>query len=67
MYVADTGNHRIQKFSPSGQFLAKWGSEGSDDAQFVFPIGVAVDGAGDVYVTDTGNDRVQVFTQVNAP
>ncbi len=25
IYVADTGNHRIVKFDPSGQFLASWG------------------------------------------
>ena len=27
-YVADTGNHRIQKFGPDRGFLTAWGSEG---------------------------------------
>jgi NHL repeat len=27
LYVADTGNHRIQKFDKDGKFLTKWGSE----------------------------------------
>jgi len=31
VYVADTSNHRIQRFSASGEFLGKWGSEGSGD------------------------------------
>jgi len=29
LYVADTGNNRIQKFSKTGLFLAKWGTKGS--------------------------------------
>jgi NHL repeat-containing protein len=43
--------------------VAQWGSEGSDDGQFDFPIPVAVDqSTGDVYVGDSGNQRVQKFT-----
>ncbi|MFH1140070.1 MAG: hypothetical protein V1816_28645, partial [Pseudomonadota bacterium] len=44
VYVADSENHRIQKFDSTGAFLAKWGSEGSGwgDGQFNFPSGVAV-------------------------
>ena len=26
VYVADAGNHRIEKFSSTGTFLTKWGS-----------------------------------------
>ena len=29
VYVADTLNHRIQKFDCHGTFLLKWGSSGS--------------------------------------
>ena len=35
IYVGDTGNKRIQKFSPNGTFLTSWGSEGSGDGQFL--------------------------------
>ena len=62
VYVADTHNHRIQKFTSSGVFLAKWGSEGSGNGQFSYPSGVAVDGSGNVYVADTINDRIQKFS-----
>ena len=48
-------NHRIQKFSSDGTFLATWGSYGSGNGQFYYPGGVAVDGSGNVYVADTGN------------
>jgi len=34
IYVADSGNNRIQKFSASGDFFAKWGSLDSGDGQF---------------------------------
>jgi len=64
VYVADTGNHRIQKFNASGEFLAKWGSEGTGDGQFDCPYGVAVDSNGNVYVADMGNDRIQKFKPV---
>ena len=66
VYVADTGNHRIQKFGPTGNFLAKWGSLGSGDGQLNSPKGVAIDAAGNVYVADTGNDRIQKFSSSGA-
>ncbi|KJU81430.1 NHL repeat containing protein, partial [Candidatus Magnetobacterium bavaricum] len=62
VYVADEDNHRIQKFSSSGVFLAKWGSKGSGDGQFYYPGGIAVDSSGNVYVADTYNDRIQKFS-----
>ena len=54
-------NYRIQKFSSSGVFLAKWGTEGSGDGQFKDPRGIAVDGSGNVYVADYSNNRIQKF------
>jgi DNA-binding beta-propeller fold protein YncE len=61
LYVADTGNHRVQKLSPRGKPLAAWGSRGSGPGQFESPGGVAV-GPGDVvYVADGGNHRIQAF------
>ena len=62
VYVADTYNHRIQKFTSDGVFLTKWGSYGSGDGQFNYPEGIAVDGSGNVYVADSGNNRIQKFT-----
>ena len=52
VYVVDRLNYRIQKFDSSGNFLLKWGEEGTGDSQFVSPYGVAVDAAGNVFVTD---------------
>src|SRR5205814_1731629 len=46
VYVADTYNYRIEKFTSTGTFLTTWGSQGSDNGQFDSPQGVAADGSG---------------------
>ena len=61
VFVADTNNNRIQKFTNTGTFLTKWGSMGSGDGQFSSPERVAVDGSGSVFVADTNNHRIQKF------
>ncbi len=63
VYVADTWNHRIQKFTADGQFLATWGQFGAAESPYHFwgPRGVAVDAQGRVFITDTGNKRIIIF------
>jgi len=61
IYVADTLNHRIQKFDPTGKFLMAFGSFGDGDGQFNEPWGIAVDKDGNIYVADTWNYRIQKF------
>ena len=64
VYVADTWNYRIQKFTAEGKFVSMWGFFGqAADAPEAFygPRGVAVDTQGRVYVADTGNKRIVVF------
>ncbi len=58
VYVADTWNHRIQKFNSEGKFVRMWGGATS---AFFGPRDVAVDKDGNVYVADTGNKRIQKF------
>ncbi len=63
VYVADTWNHRIQKFTSSGIFLSAWGNFGQDDQPYSMwgPRDVVVDNDGNVLVMDTGNKRIKVF------
>ncbi len=68
IYVADSRNHRVQKFSPEGEFLLSWGTYASVDAgeapggTFNEPWGIAVAPDGSVFVADTWNYRVQKFS-----
>jgi predicted membrane-bound mannosyltransferase/DNA-binding beta-propeller fold protein YncE len=65
VYVADTWNYRIQKFTADGTFVTMWGFFGGPaDAPEAFygPRGLAVDSQGRVYVADTGNKRIVVFS-----
>jgi tripartite motif-containing protein 71 len=50
----------IEKFSPSGKLLAKWGGFGYGAGQIRHANGIAIDEAGNVYVTD--GPRVSKFT-----
>ncbi len=49
IYVAETNNHRIQKFDSNGNFITIWGSEGS-----IVPISIGVDSQDNIYVVDMG-------------
>jgi hypothetical protein len=53
---------RLWKFSPTGSFIAKWGTSGAGDGQFNIPEQIAVDSSDSVYVTDVNNHRVQKFS-----
>jgi tripartite motif-containing protein 71 len=64
VYVADSDNHRIQRFSAAGELLGAWGSPGTGDGQFSSPRSVAVAPDGTVYVADTGNHRIQRFSAI---
>jgi DNA-binding beta-propeller fold protein YncE len=60
LLVADTANHRIQRFDPAtGAPLGTWGVIGSGPVEFILPTSLAIDSTGSVYVADTGNHRVQ--------
>jgi len=63
VHVADTGNARIQRFSATGEYQMAWGSPGSNDDQFIEPVALDIDAAGDVFVVDRNqtNSRVQRF------
>lgn len=63
VYVADTFNHRIIKFSNSGQFIKMIGvfAQGTNPDSLWGPRGIVIDPLGNVLITDTGNKRVVVY------
>jgi glucose/arabinose dehydrogenase len=69
VYVADTGNNRIQVFSSNGTFITKWGDitkrgeYGTENRIMRAPAGIALDSSsGNVYVADTGNSIISAWT-----
>jgi sugar lactone lactonase YvrE len=69
--IADTANNRIRKIDVNGRVttVAGDGEAGFKDgpaaqAQFDGPVGVAVDGEGNIFVADTYNDKVRKISKV---
>jgi hypothetical protein len=62
IYVTDVGNHRIQKFSPEGEFLASYGRKGQGPGEFQLMGGIAVDNQGRMFVTDRSTNRLKVLS-----
>ncbi|HEY59336.1 MAG TPA: TIGR03663 family protein [Anaerolineae bacterium] len=63
IYVTDTWNHRIQKFTSNGKFIKMWGyfAQGVSPKGFWGPRGITINKDGLIFVTDTGNKRIVVF------
>ena len=72
LYISDRGSSRIRKVDAGtgtistiagtgGRFGHGYGGDGgpATEAKLRFPVGVAVDGAGNVYIADTLNSRVR--------
>jgi DNA-binding beta-propeller fold protein YncE len=66
VYVVDTWNHRIQKFTSMGEPVLAWGYRSyhvtlGDPFGLWGPRGIAIDNEGHVYVADTGNKRIVIY------
>ena len=59
--MTDSGNHRIQKFSPDGEFLSSYGRKGQGPGEFQIMGGVAVDAKKRIWVLSY--DRQLVFEE----
>jgi len=58
-----TENNRVQKFDNNGNFLTKWGTQGTGDGQFTRIQGIAIDRQNSVYLVDVDNNVVQKFNE----
>ena len=61
VYVANTGNDRVDVFDRGGQLLRSFGTSGRAEGQFNTPSGVATDSNGIRAVTDSVNGRVELL------
>lgn len=68
VFVADTDNNRVQRFTHDGAFVLEWGASppayaaGADIGALDQPTAIAVDRDNIVYVGERGNHRIQVFS-----
>lgn len=65
VYIADTWNHRMMKFTADGDYILEWyaNDPAEPEKSFYGPRDVAVDSKGTVYVSDTGNKRIMVYDE----
>jgi outer membrane protein assembly factor BamB len=63
IYVADSTQAHINKYTTSGEYVSTIGQMGTRLGQFARPKGVTVDKAGNIYVVDAAFDNVQIFSQ----
>ncbi len=61
IYVFDSGNDRIQKFSPDREFVKEWPISGSETVDYNRPLGAVDPVNGKVYVVTENYPKVQVF------
>jgi DNA-binding beta-propeller fold protein YncE len=65
--ASDPDGFRVLCFNAAGEFVAGWGTPGTDLTQFGLPVGVAFDSACGLWVADTRNDRMMHFTLPACP
>ena len=63
VFVTDSGNSRVQRFTATGASPFAFGSLGAGNGQFLTgsALGVAIDSAGNIFVVDRLGSRVQKF------
>jgi tripartite motif-containing protein 71 len=59
IWVADTGNSRIEKFGPTGNLLNNISGEGTEPGKLKSPSAITIAPDGSIWVADTGNNRIE--------
>lgn len=61
VYVVETGNFRVQRFTKDGESVRTYGGVGTGPGKFARPKGIAFDREGRMYVSDAAFQNVQIF------
>jgi len=61
IYVVETSNYRVQRFTADGKPVRTYGEVGSTLGSFARPKGIAIDRTGRMYVGDAAFQNVQIF------
>lgn len=70
LWIADAGNHRIQRFDiqpDTPRLIDSWGSEGIGPGKFYYPYDLALASDGSVTVCEFGNHRLQRLSASGTP
>jgi tripartite motif-containing protein 71 len=62
LFVTDTANDRLQKFTSNGTFLMQWGTFGNKTGEFLLPLGIDIDSSNNIYIVDQAKSQIQKFT-----
>ena len=61
IFILDSGNYSLKKFSKEGKFLKEIGREGQGPGEFIRPSNICVDIDGKVYVNEIVGRRISIF------
>jgi sugar lactone lactonase YvrE len=67
LYVADTGNNRLEKFTNNGVFDSLFYGQIPATLNFNSPFNVAVDQSGNIFVIDYASNNIKKFSSAYAP
>ena len=58
----DGDDNRIRVWSPTYQLINQFGKKGSEQGEFLYINGIAMDSSGTIYAAEGGNNRLQVIS-----
>lgn len=61
IYIADTGNQRIQKIDSSGRFICETGGFGWNEEEFNNPVSICAKNGLDLFIADYNNQRIERY------
>lgn len=61
IFILDTGDNCIKKFSKDKKFLKKVGRKGQGPGEMNSPANIDIDLRGNIYLNDSGNRRINVY------
>ena len=63
LLVANSAHHCISIFTLDGNYVGKFGTQGTGRGQLDEPVGIATDTCGFILVSEWGNNRVSIFNK----